>query len=125
MEIRTAKREEKLQQEPLSFYDFLATQDVKIACMRPVYLARSAWLEHIPFAFWLTQQQKPRTFVELGTHYAPSFFAVCQAVEKLSLTTRCYAVDTWKGDEHAGFYGEEVYSAVKMHNNELYSHFAS
>jgi hypothetical protein len=93
--------------------------------MRPIYLAKSAWLEHIPFAFWLIQQQQPQMLVELGTHYGCSYFAFCQAVEHLSLNTRCYAIDTWKGDEHAGFYGEEVFRTVEAHNDQLYSRFSS
>jgi hypothetical protein len=109
----------------LALEEMLAQPEIRMAIMRPIYLARSAWLEHIPFAFWVTQKQRPRTVVELGTHYGASYFAFCQAIEHLSLDTRCYAVDTWKGDEHAGFYGEEVFRAVKAHNDQLYSRFSS
>jgi hypothetical protein len=98
---------------------------VRAAFLRPQYLPRSAWLEHIPFAFWLVSQHKPRMIVELGTHYGASYFAFCQAIEALSLDTRCYAVDTWQGDEHAGLYGEDVFSSVSFHNNAFYSRFSS
>jgi len=91
---------------------------------RPAYLAESAWLEHLPFAFWLTEAHRPRVFVELGTHYGASYFAFCQAVERLALDTRCYAIDTWKGDEHAGCYGEEIHAAVRTHNDAHYSGFS-
>lgn len=104
--------------------DVVCNADLKMACMRPVYLGTSAWHEHIPFAFWVTRQQEPRMLVELGTHFGVSYFAFCQAVDRLSLPTRCYAVDAWEGDEHAGFYGPEVYRAVKAHNDELYSAFS-
>jgi hypothetical protein len=110
--------------ESTSFADVLGDEALKIAFIRPIYLAHSAWLEHIPFAFWLIHQLRPRVFVELGTHYGCSYFAFCQAVERLSLNTRCYAVDTWKGDEHAGFYGEDVYRTVNVHNNARYSQFS-
>jgi hypothetical protein len=92
--------------------------------MRPTYLATSAWHEHVPFAFWLIRQQQPRMLVELGVHFGVSYFAFCQAIEKLTLSSQCYAVDTWAGDEHAGFYGPEVHGAVKTHNDELYSAFS-
>lgn len=91
----------------------------------PEYLAASAWIEHLPFAFWLVDTQRPRRIVELGTHYGTSYFALCQAVAKLGLDTACYAVDTWKGDEHAGFYGEEVYSNVQVYNRARYSSFST
>jgi hypothetical protein len=93
--------------------------------LRPAYLAQSAWLEHLPFAFWLTEAQRPRIIVELGTHYGPSYFAFCQAVRQLGLDTACYAIDTWKGDEHAGFYGEDVFAAVQTYNNSHYSAFST
>jgi hypothetical protein len=91
---------------------------------RPAHLGPSAWLEHVPFAFWLVEVLRPRTVVELGTHHGVSYFAFCQAVDRLGLDTRCFAVDTWKGDAHAGFYGEEVFAAVSARNAEQYSAFS-
>ncbi|WP_049785761.1 class I SAM-dependent methyltransferase [Ancylobacter novellus] len=95
------------------------------AFMQPIHLEHSAWHEHIPFAFWLTGAHRPRTFVELGTHYGVSYFAFCQAVERLRLSTRCYAVDSWQGDEHAGLYGGDVYEKVSTHNARFYSRFSA
>ena len=92
---------------------------------RPTYIAQSAWLEHIPFAFWLIDTLQPRKIVELGTHYGSSYFSFCQAVTKLDLQTQCYAVDTWGGDEHAGQYGEEVYRQVSEYNQQHYSDFST
>jgi len=92
---------------------------------RPSYIAQSAWLEHIPFAFWLVDTLRPRKIVELGTHYGSSYFSFCQAITKLDLETQCYAVDTWGGDEHAGQYGEEVYRQVSEHNQQHYSDFST
>ncbi|WP_049049030.1 class I SAM-dependent methyltransferase [Aeromonas hydrophila] len=92
---------------------------------RPTYLAQSAWLEHIPFAFWLVEALRPRNIVELGTHYGSSYFSFCQAVTKLDLETLCFAVDTWGGDEHAGQYGEEVYRQVSEYNRQHYSGFST
>lgn len=92
---------------------------------RPSYIAQSAWLEHIPFAFWLIDTLQPRKIVELGTHYGNSYFSFCQAVTKLDLQTQCYAVDTWSGDEHAGQYGEEVYRQVSEYNQQHYSDFST
>ena len=92
---------------------------------RPTYIAQSAWLEHIPFAFWLVESLRPRKIVELGTHYGSSYFSFCQAVTKLDLETLCFAVDTWGGDEHAGLYGEEVYGQVSEYNQQHYSSFST
>lgn len=91
---------------------------------RPGFLQPSAWLEHLPFAMWVVDAHRPATLVELGTHHGPSYFGFCQAVAELGLDTSCYAVDTWQGDEHAGFYGQEVYEKVRSYNDANYSGFS-
>jgi FMN phosphatase YigB (HAD superfamily) len=90
----------------------------------PQNVMDSAWLEHGPFAFWLIEAIRPSILVELGTHNGFSYFSFCQATQWLGLSTACYAVDTWLGDEHAGFYGEEVYAQVAALNNRQYSGFS-
>ena len=83
---------------------------------RPTYIPMTAWLRHGPFAMWLVKAARPRTIVELGSHYGYSYFAFCQAVKSAGLPTRCIAVDTWQGDEHSGRYGEDVFEAVHAQN---------
>ncbi len=90
----------------------------------PTHLLASAWHEHSPFAFWLTQAIQPRCFVELGTHNGFSYLSFSQAVRQLALHTTCYAIDTWIGDEHAGFYGEEVFSTLTTINDRNYRTFS-
>lgn len=83
---------------------------------RPSYIPMTAWLRHGPFAMWLIPAARPGKIVELGSHYGYSYFAFCQAVKESGLPTRCIAVDTWQGDEHAGRYGEEVFDTVQKQN---------
>lgn len=90
----------------------------------PEFLDQSAWIQHAPFAFWLMGALRPRSFVELGTHGGYSYFAICQAVRRLRLETLCHAVDTWRGDEHAGFYGEEVLQRVRQYHDTHYADFS-
>jgi hypothetical protein len=92
----------------------------------PEYICPSTpgWIEHAPFAFWICDALRPRRFVELGTHYGYSYFAFCQAIDRLALGTVAYAVDTWQGDEHAGFYDEDVFQSVAVRNNQRYSAFS-
>lgn len=84
----------------------------------------SGWAEHAPFGFWLVDAMRPKVLVELGTYKGYSFSVFCQAVKQLRLPTRCYAIDTWLGDEHAGFYGDEVYNELKSYIDEYYGTFA-
>ena len=83
------------------------------------------WTGHLSFAFWLTKALRPRSFVELGTHTGNSYFAFCQGMAAYTASGRAYAVDTWAGDEHAGFYGNEVYSDVVAFNNQHFRQFST
>ena len=92
----------------------------------PRYLSGfSAWSEHIPFAFQLMSMHKPRCLVELGTHYGDSYFAFCEAVVINQLDTQCYAIDTWAGDEHAGYYDSDVFDIVQSYNEKHYKKFST
>lgn len=82
------------------------------------------WVEHIPFAFYLVGVLKPGLIVELGAHSGNSFFAFCQAVKEDKLPAKCYAVDTWLGDKHAGNYVEEVYRDVVKYQQKNYPQIA-
>ncbi len=90
----------------------------------PKWIAPSEWIEHVPFAMYIIDLLRPRVFVELGSHYGVSYCAFCQAVAELQLPTRCYAIDTWEGDPHDGFYGSEVLDALAEHHQPLYGGFS-
>jgi hypothetical protein len=83
----------------------------------------SAWIGHLPLAAWVIRRVAPTIFVELGTHTGNSYFSFCQSVAESGLATKCYAVDTWQGDEHAGQYDETIFEAVNAHN-ERYAGFS-
>jgi GT2 family glycosyltransferase len=97
----------------------------QILSWSPEWVKESAWTGHMPFGYWLIGEINPRICVELGTHSGNSYFSFCQAVRDESLTSRCYAVDTWKGDNQAGFYGDEVYEMVNRHNESQYKSFST
>lgn len=84
-----------------------------------------AWVEHIPFAFFLVETLRPRLVVELGTHSGNSYNAICQAVELAGLSTQCFAVDTWEGDVHAGSYDSSIYDELAAYQSSTYAKFSS
>jgi glycosyltransferase involved in cell wall biosynthesis len=88
-------------------------------------LLSSAWIEHIPFAFWLIGAMRPRSVVELGTHWGTSYFAFCRAAQEWGLDTKCHAIDTWRGDPHTKDYGEEVFESVSSINDREFGTFST
>jgi hypothetical protein len=86
---------------------------------------KDSWHGHIPFAFWCIEALAPRVLVELGCQKGDSYCAFCQAVEEVAAGTRCFAVDTWKGDPHAGFYGDEVLEQLRQYHDPRYGDFST
>ena len=85
----------------------------------------SPWVGHIPFAFWLVEALKPRVVVELGVHSGNSYCAFLQAIQSLGLMAQCYGIDHWRGDEHADYYGDEVYAELSAYHDPLYGSFST
>lgn len=83
-----------------------------------------SWSGHLAFASDLITATQPQLIVELGTHWGEAYFTFCQIVEEYGLSSLCYAVDHWLGDEHAGHYGEEVFEGVRQYNERHYSQFS-
>jgi hypothetical protein len=92
---------------------------------QPPHYTVTAWLEHAPFAYWLMDAIRPRVVAELGTHFGYSYFVFCEAVVRLGLDTRTFALDSWEGDDQAGLYGEDVYEFVSRTNERHYSSFST
>ena len=109
------------------------TNTTNIGCGLPVptflprrYKPRNVgeWTGHLAFAADLIAATQPKLIVELGTHWGEAYFTFCQAVEEQRLTCVCYAVDHWRGDEHAGQYGEDVFNEVREYNDRYYKQFS-
>ena len=86
--------------------------------------APPSWTMHAPLAMWLIEMLRPSVFVELGTYSGTSYCAFCQAVQQLSIPSKCYAVDTWKGDPHASMYGEEIFKELSAYHDANYASFS-
>jgi O-antigen biosynthesis protein len=84
----------------------------------------SAWIGHVPFAFWLVDVLRPRRFVELGTHVGVSYCAFCQAVGFVGSETTCAAVDSWEGDPQSRSYDDGVYEELRRHHDPRYGAFS-
>lgn len=72
--------------------EIIAPLSTRMLFCRARYLNRSAFLCHVPFLFWLIEASRPKIFVELGVGDGVSYFAACQAIDKLDLDARCHGV---------------------------------
>jgi len=111
---------------PLSIGERAALRGVfsEASLIEPRWFGPSTWIQHASFMASLTEALRPKVAVELGSHFGYSFFVLCQIVKSYSLGSQCYAVDTWEGDEHAGFYSTDVFEYVSQHCAEHYASFA-
>lgn len=85
----------------------------------------SAWIEHIPFAFFLVEKLRPKTLVELGTQFGNSYFAFCQAISELKLPSKAYGVDIWLSYEEGSLTGRRIFEYANSVNSKYFSHFSN
>lgn len=98
--------------------------DTRALFMRPLFLKKSGWLEHVPFGFWLIEAHRPETVVELGSRTGTAYFAFCQAIDHLELQTRCVSASPWQSDETSGYNGDAAYTRARAHNDAHYPVFS-
>lgn len=98
--------------------------DYPVCLKSPSRVTQSGWIQHVPLGMALVAMTRPKVLVELGTYAGVSYCGFCQAVGELQLSTQCYAVDTWQGDEHAGFYGDSVLNNLRAQHDPLYGQFS-
>jgi Methyltransferase domain len=84
-----------------------------------------AWTSHLHFAYDLVATLRPAVLVELGVDRGESYFAFCQSVLENGTDTRCFGIDTWRGDQHAGGYDETTFAQVAEHNRANYESFST
>jgi hypothetical protein len=101
--------------------------DYPLAWMDPLMLsANSDFVGHIPFVMSLVDMMRPNTIVELGTFSGNSYCALCQAVSYRQLPTKCFAVDTWKGDPSIGAYdGDTMLDELRRYHDPNYGAFST
>jgi len=84
-----------------------------------------AWTNHLHFAYDLVATLRPALLVELGVDRGESYFAFCQSAVENHTGTRCFGIDTWRGDEQAGGYDETTFAQVVGHNRANYETFST
>lgn len=81
---------------------------------RPRYLGGSGFLHHLPLLFWLTDTIRPRSVMQLGELDPVPYFALCQAMDKLDLDSRCAGICL----------DGPVPEATERYNADTYSEFS-
>jgi hypothetical protein len=84
-----------------------------------------AWTSHLHFAYDLVATLRPALLAELGVDRGESYFAFCQSAAENRTGTRCFGIDTWRGDQHAGGYDETTFAQVSEHNRANYETFST
>jgi predicted O-methyltransferase YrrM len=79
----------------------------------------TAWLGLGSIGYELVAHFKPKCVVELGSYGGFSTASLALALKKHVQGGKLFAVDTWAGDFHAGFYSESVFSQFQTFRSEL------
>jgi hypothetical protein len=103
----------------------MAEIDLPSLYFEPRLYGVGAWTGHLHFAYDLIATLRPGLLVELGVDRGESYFTFCQAVVENSTATRCFGIDTWRGDQHAGGYDETTFAEVTRYNRENYEPFSN
>jgi hypothetical protein len=103
----------------------MAQIDLPSRQFKPRIYGVGAWTSHLHFAYDLVAVMKPAFLVELGVDRGESYFAFCQSAVENQTGTRCFGVDTWRGDQHAGGYDETTFAQVAAHNRTHYESFST
>jgi hypothetical protein len=74
------------------------------------------WSMHLPFAYDLMREFRPKVFVELGVWKGESYFSFCQSAAEHRIFTQCYGIDTWRGDVHMGDFDPQIGIEVAEYN---------
>ena len=121
---------DRVAEQPISTFSrdlmaALASPDLEAIFWPPTRTGMmSAWWGHVPFSHWLVTALRPGLIVELGTHNGVSFSSFCEAMQRSHIVGRCFAIDTWKGDKHAGFYDDTVFQNLSCFIQSRYGAFA-
>ena len=96
----------------------------KVTTFFPQVIAPSAWLQHIPFLFWLFEVTKSKSYLEMGVHNGVSYFSACEAARQLKLETKLIGIDHWLGDSQAGIFDNSIFENFKI-NHQQYEDLSS
>jgi hypothetical protein len=103
----------------------MAQIDLPSRHFEPRLYGVGAWTSHLHFAYDLVAVMKPALLVELGVDRGESYFAFCQAAAENQTGTRCFGIDTWRGDQHSGGYDETTFAQVTENNCAHYESFSN
>lgn len=92
---------------------------------RPRYIAETPFAYHLPFTFWLTDMARPTRVMAVGMVDGQSYFAVCQALDKLNISAMCTGFGEWGSvaDDADGVI-RKVPEALVAQNRDHYDDFS-
>ena len=62
---------------------------------QPSFVCDDKMLWHVPFLFWLLETTQPKQYVQIGVGEGVDYMAICQALHRMRIQSRCYAVRNW------------------------------